>query len=60
MSATSTRSLDELRREAARCRECGLWREATQTVFGEGRVGARLMLVGRSLATDLRAAPLLR
>lgn len=46
MSATSTRSLDELRRDAASCRDCGLWREATQTVFGEGRVDARLMLVG--------------
>jgi uracil-DNA glycosylase len=46
VSSTATRSLGELRREAARCRDCRLWRGATQTVFGEGRVDARLMLVG--------------
>ena len=35
----------ELRREAADCRRCDLWRLGTQTVFGEG--GLRdLMLVG--------------
>jgi probable DNA metabolism protein len=34
-------------REAARaCRACDLWRPATQTVFGEGPLGARIMLVG--------------
>ncbi len=34
-------------REAARdCRACDLWRRGTQTVFGEGPPGARLMLVG--------------
>ncbi|HZD65783.1 MAG TPA: UdgX family uracil-DNA binding protein [Acidimicrobiales bacterium] len=32
--------------EAARCRSCDLWAEATQTVFGEGAVPARIMLVG--------------
>jgi DNA polymerase len=32
--------------EAAACRACPLWANATQTVFGEGRVNARLMLVG--------------
>jgi uracil-DNA glycosylase len=33
--------------EAARvCRGCGLWRDATQTVFGEGEEGASVMLVG--------------
>lgn len=35
-----------LRKEASGCRECGLWRPATQTVFGEGPVPAPLMLVG--------------
>jgi uracil-DNA glycosylase family protein len=40
------RSLKALREAAAECRGCHLWREATQTVFGEGRKGARLMLVG--------------
>jgi DNA polymerase len=35
-----------LRTEAATCRACPLWRGTTQTVFGEGPVGAPLMLVG--------------
>jgi len=38
--------LDELRRDAADCRACPLWQGATQTVFGEGRAGAEVMLVG--------------
>jgi uracil-DNA glycosylase family protein len=40
------RSLDQLRAAAKACRACDLWRNATQTVFGEGGEGARLMLVG--------------
>jgi uracil-DNA glycosylase len=33
--------------EAAKgCRACDLWKSGTQTVFGEGRVKAELMLVG--------------
>ncbi len=28
------------------CRRCGLWRHATQAVFGEGPATARIMLVG--------------
>jgi DNA polymerase len=40
------RSLKALREAAAGCRGCHLWRGATQTVFGEGRRQARLMLVG--------------
>ncbi|PAY08261.1 uracil-DNA glycosylase [Bradyrhizobium sp. UFLA03-84] len=35
-----------LRDEAADCRACPLWQDATQTVFGEGPQGATLMLVG--------------
>jgi uracil-DNA glycosylase len=35
----------ELRREAADCRRCDLWRLGTQTVFGEGAL-RDLMLVG--------------
>ncbi|HEY2371918.1 MAG TPA: UdgX family uracil-DNA binding protein [Gaiellaceae bacterium] len=38
--------LDELRAEAAGCRRCPLWENATQTVFGEGPAPAELMLVG--------------
>ena len=33
-------------REAASCRACPLWEPATQTVFGEGPAGARLMFIG--------------
>jgi uracil-DNA glycosylase len=41
-----TRGLPTLRRAAAECRGCPLWRDATQTVFGEGSRSAELMLVG--------------
>jgi DNA polymerase len=41
-----TDSLDELRAAAASCRGCSLWEPATQVVFGEGRRGAPLLLVG--------------
>jgi uracil-DNA glycosylase len=44
--ATRGRELAKVRRDAADCRRCDLYRNATQTVFGEGRPGARLMLVG--------------
>ena len=39
-------SLAELRREAAECTNCPLYRAATQTVFGEGTTRAKIMLVG--------------
>jgi uracil-DNA glycosylase len=39
-------SLDSLRQEAAHCKNCELWRNATQTVFGAGSRKARVMLVG--------------
>ena len=39
-------SLEELRSLAAGCEACGLYRNATQTVFGEGSAGATVMLVG--------------
>ncbi|MBN8969913.1 MAG: UdgX family uracil-DNA binding protein [Rhizobiales bacterium] len=39
-------SLAALRAEAAHCRACPLWKDATQTVFGEGPEHASLMLVG--------------
>jgi DNA polymerase len=41
-----TTTLDELRAEAAQCKACDLWRDATQVVFGEGPVPAPLMLMG--------------
>jgi DNA polymerase len=41
-----TRDLATLRKAAAECRGCPLYRDATQTVFGEGPTGAPIMLVG--------------
>jgi probable DNA metabolism protein len=38
--------LEALREEAANCRACPLWRNATQTVFGEGPADADIMFVG--------------
>jgi DNA polymerase len=38
--------LSELARDAAGCRACELWQNATQTVFGKGPQAAELMLVG--------------
>jgi len=40
------KTLTTLRRAAAGCQGCELYRHATQTVFGEGRLGAKLLLVG--------------
>src|SRR5690349_18511801 len=40
------RRFSRIRNEAEGCRRCELWQHATQTVFGEGPVPARLMLVG--------------
>ncbi|WP_206412914.1 UdgX family uracil-DNA binding protein, partial [Lysobacter enzymogenes] len=39
-------SLRALRAQAAQCRACPLWRDATATVFGEGPARARAMLIG--------------
>jgi uracil-DNA glycosylase family protein len=39
-------TLKILREQAKSCRACPLWREATQTVFGEGPSRVALMLVG--------------
>ena len=41
-----TPTLDKLRAEAASCQACDLWRTGTQTVFGEGRGSAEVMMVG--------------
>jgi DNA polymerase len=42
----ASRSLAKLRRAAAECHGCPLWKDATQTVFGAGPRKAELMLVG--------------
>lgn len=38
--------LQRTAKEAAACTRCPLYRHATQTVFGEGPVGAAIMMVG--------------
>ena len=42
----STTDLERLRNEAKACRDCPLWENATQTVFGDGPQSATVMLVG--------------
>jgi DNA polymerase len=43
---TARTEIARLAADAADCRACDLWRNATQTVFGEGPPNADLMLVG--------------
>jgi DNA polymerase len=52
-------SIAALRRAAESCRECPLWKPATQTVFGEGPQDARVMLIGEQAGDreDLEGAP---
>ncbi len=52
-------TLDELRAAAASCTACHLYRNATQTVFGEGPCDAPIMLVGEQPgdAEDLAGHP---
>jgi uracil-DNA glycosylase family protein len=40
------KSLGAWREAAAHCRACDLWKNATQTVFGEGRRSANVVFVG--------------
>jgi|SRR6478736_6641939 len=46
MAGERQTALAELRRAAAGCTDCELYREGTQTVFGEGPAAARIMFVG--------------
>jgi DNA polymerase len=39
-------SLEAVREAASTCRDCPLWKNATQTVFGEGRESAKIVFVG--------------
>ncbi|TPK68079.1 UdgX family uracil-DNA binding protein [Mesorhizobium sp. B2-4-19] len=43
---TNANSVTELREAAQGCRRCSLWRDATQTVFGEGPDNAKVIFVG--------------
>jgi uracil-DNA glycosylase len=45
-------NLKELREAAANCQACDLWKDATQTVFGEGARGAKVMFVGEQPGND--------
>jgi len=55
----ATADLEELRRAAASCRGCDLYRHPTQTVFGQGPQSARAVLVGEAPGDqeDLQGAP---
>ena len=46
MARKHTDDIETLREEAADCRACPLYQDATQTVFGEGPQTAQIMLVG--------------
>lgn len=47
-----TPTLASLRKAAQVCRGCALYKNATQTVFGEGDTGARILLVGEQPGND--------
>jgi DNA polymerase len=55
----ASRPFEDLVAEAERCTACPLYRDATQTVFGEGPVPADLMLVGEQPGDqeDLQGRP---
>jgi uracil-DNA glycosylase len=46
MPTIAEKALEALRLEARGCRACPLWKDATQTVFGNGPAPAPLMFVG--------------
>lgn len=55
----NAQSVEQLKQAAASCQACDLWREATQTVFGEGDEHGRMMLVGEQPGDqeDLQGKP---
>ena len=52
-------SLEELREASKDCKACPLWKTGTQTVFGEGSAGAKIMMVGEQPGNqeDLEGKP---
>ncbi len=48
MPGATEKAYREVRAAAEGCRDCDLWKPATQTVFGEGPVPAALMLMGET------------
>src|ERR1700682_1623589 len=55
----SKATLPVLRTAAAVCKACDLWKTGTQTVFGEGPAGAKVMFVGEQPGDreDLTGSP---
>ena len=51
-STPERKTLRTLKSAARACRACHLWKDATQTVFGEGSAGADVMLVGEQPGND--------
>ena len=54
-----SKTLNILRKEAKDCRNCDLWKNGTQTVFGEGAEHAKVMIVGEQPGDqeDLQGRP---
>ena len=52
-------SLAELQETAKNCKACDLWKNATQTVFGEGMPSAKIMFIGEQPGDqeDLQGKP---
>jgi len=53
------KTLPSLRDAAQQCKGCDLWKRGTQAVFGEGKVGSEVMLVGEQPGDqeDLQGRP---
>jgi DNA polymerase len=53
------KTLPSLREAVQGCRGCDLWKRGTQAVFGEGRIGAEVMMVGEQPGDqeDLQGRP---
>jgi DNA polymerase len=53
------KTLASLREAVQGCKGCDLWKKATQAVFGQGRLGAEVMLVGEQPGDqeDLQGRP---
>ena len=52
-------SLKKLKADAAGCQACDLWKDATQTVFGEGKTSSTVMFLGEQPGNseDLQGRP---
>ena len=53
------KSVEQLQKSAATCQGCELYKDATQTVFGEGEEHSRMMLIGEQPGDqeDLQGKP---